>query len=164
MQHSFERIDRELEAFKKARDDELELLEEEIEDLLPTYGERNWDGEDANPITAELVEIAQDMAREFPGWMLRPDVCATPHGEIDFDWMTDGGYMFTLSIIPSGEIAYAAHLGEMRVHGKEPWKGYFSEFIRHAFAYFQKGTDHSDWANGDTITDDRVNRKKGTSP
>ena len=98
-------------------------LKEEVSSLVDDAGEENWDGEGALALAPETVDIARRMIDGFPVDTGRPDVSATPHGEVDFDWIIDRNRMLTLSVGPSGSIAFSGLFGDARVNGREPWKG-----------------------------------------
>ncbi len=95
-------------------------VKESVRKLLKIAGEENWDREDALPILPENVEIAQSVVDLFPSSDFLPEVSATPHGEIDFDWIISKNIMLTLSVCPTGRIAYS---GIFTIEGSEKWNG-----------------------------------------
>lgn len=92
-----------------------------INKLLETAGRADWDGEDALAVAPETVRLAEKFADLFPGSAEPPDVSASPHGEIDFDWCASKNVMLTVCVCPSGEIAFAGLFDGSEIHGKEPW-------------------------------------------
>ena len=82
-------------------------LKREVHGLLEDAGIEDWDGEGALALAPETVAIAQKLIDEFSPHVSRPDVNATPHGEVDFDWVIDRDVMLTVSVGPSKEIAFA---------------------------------------------------------
>ena len=86
-------------------DTERASLKREVHGLLENTGTEDWDGEGALALAPETVDIAQKLIDEFPPHVGRPDVAATPHGEVDFDWVIDRDAMLTVSVGPSKEIA-----------------------------------------------------------
>ena len=44
-------------------------------------------------------------------------MAATPHGEVDFDWVIDRSVMLTVSVGPSKEIAFAGLFHGARLNG-----------------------------------------------
>lgn len=92
-----------------------------VNELLETAGRANWDGEDALAVAPETVRLAERLADLFPGSVEPPDVSASPHGEIDFDWVASKNVMLTLCVCPSGEIAFAGLFNGSEIHGEEPW-------------------------------------------
>ena len=105
------------------REDKLSLLErykvkESVRELLESSGEKNWDGENALPVLSKSVKIAEDIIDLFPSSNFLPEVSATPHGEIDFDWVISKDIMLTVSVCPTGKIAYS---GIFHIQGSEEW-------------------------------------------
>lgn len=92
-----------------------------VNKLLETAGRENWDGEDALAVAPETVRLAEKLADLFPGSVEPPDVSASPHGEIDFDWVSSKNVMLTLCVCPSGEIAFAGLFNGSEIRGEEPW-------------------------------------------
>ena len=114
-------------------DTEREDLKQEVNELLESAGEENWDGEGALAITLSTVAIAQRLIDEFPGYVGNPDVAATPHGEIDFDWVIGQDTMLTVSVGPSNQIAFAGIFHTTRLHGSEDWGGTLPHFVNCCF-------------------------------
>ena len=79
--------------------------EQALQDLVNTAGEPNWDEEGADPVTKEIVEIAQRVIKELPGDIEPPQIAADPEGNIEFDWYLENGTMFTISVGKEGDIA-----------------------------------------------------------
>lgn len=115
-------------------------LRREIDELLETYGVEDWDGEGAFAIKPSTVKIAKEVANEFPDDIAKPDVGATPHGEIDFDWFISEEAILTIGVCPSGEIAFAGLFKTARIRGIEPWTGQLSRFL---LCYFEQLRDLS---------------------
>ena len=91
---------------------EKEILKQQVDKVLKTYGEENWDGEGALPILPQTAEIAKNVVEHFPiiGPSHLPDVGPTPHGEIDFDWLISKNMMLTVGVNSEGVISYAGIL------------------------------------------------------
>ena len=106
-----------------------ESIKQEVYDLIGEAGAENWDGEGALALDIKTVEIAQKLVDKFPDHVIRPDVAATPHGEVDFDWITSQEVMLTVSVCPSGEIAFAGLFQDTRLNGREPWMGSLPKFV-----------------------------------
>ena len=106
-----------------------ESIKREIYDLIKEASTENWDGEGAIALDIKTVEIAQKLVDEFPGHVIRPDIAATPHGEVDFDWVVSREVMLTVSVCPSGEIAFAGLFQDTRLNGREPWMGSLPKFV-----------------------------------
>ena len=87
-------------------------LKREVHDLLEDAGTEDWDGEGALALEPETVAIAQKLIDEFPPHVGRSDVVATPHGEVDFDWVIDRN-MLPSALVPQRRLhslgCYRAH-------------------------------------------------------
>ena len=105
-------------------------LKREVDELLESAGYENWDGDDALPVTQDLVDIAHEVIDKLPfESILKPDIEATPHGEIDFDWVIDRNTMLTISVGPGGVIAFAGTCTEGNIRGQKEWAGKLPHFI-----------------------------------
>ena len=98
-------------------------LKERIRKLLRTAGLDNWDGEGALAVSEAAVNVALVLADKLPDDIDDPDVSATPHGEVDFDWMEGRCAMLTISIDSDGTLAWAALFDEYRSRGTARWTG-----------------------------------------
>ena len=106
-------------------------LKREVHGLLEDTGTEDWDGEGA--LAPETVAIAQKLIDEFPPLVGKPDVNATPYGEVDFDWVIDRDVMLTVSAGPAKKIAFAGLFHGARLNGREPWKGTLPQFVNCCF-------------------------------
>lgn len=107
-----------------------ELLKQRIYSLLEDAGHGNWDGEGALALDPGTVEFAQCLADQLPADVPAPEIAATPHGEVDFDWVFDSDLMLTVSVGPSGEIAFAGYFHGAKLNGEEPWTGSLPGFVK----------------------------------
>ena len=98
-------------------------LKMRIRELQRTAGSDNWDGEGSLAISAAAVKVALQLADKLPAGIDDPDVAATPHGEVDFDWMAGRSAMLTISIDSDGTLAWAALFDECRSRGTARWTG-----------------------------------------
>ena len=112
---------------------EREPLKHDVQALLDYAGIDNWDGEGAVALGRETVGIAQALVDRLPSYVSRPDVAATPHGEVDFDWIVDRNAMLTVSATPSKDIVFAGLFNGARLNGREPWDGSIPHFVRCCF-------------------------------
>lgn len=110
-------------------DPDRESLKQEVYSLSKQAGAGNWDGEGALALAPETVDIAQKLIDQLPGYVARPDVAATPHGEVDFDWVIARDMMLAISIGPSREIAFSGLFRGARLNGCEPWTGKLPQFV-----------------------------------
>ena len=114
-------------------DGERTSLKREVHSLLEDAGTEDWDDEGVLALAPETVAVAQKLIDEFPPHVSRPDVNATPHGEVDFDWVIDRDVMLTISVGPSKEIAFAGLFHGARLNGCEPWEGMLPQFVNYCF-------------------------------
>ena len=119
--------------YDRHSDADRESLKQEVYALLKQAGAENWDGEGALALAPGTVDIAQQLIDGFPGYIARPDVAATPHGEVDFDWVIAQDVMVTVSVGPSGEIAFSGMFRGARLNGSESWTGKLPQFVRCCF-------------------------------
>ena len=114
-------------------DEERTSLKREVHSLLEDAGTEDWDGEDALALAPETVAIAQKLIDEFLPHVGRPDIAATPHGEVDFDWVIDRNLMLTISVGPPKEIAFAGLFHGARLSSCEPREGMLPQFVDSCF-------------------------------
>ena len=114
-------------------DTERASLKREVHSLLEEAGTEDWDGEGALALAPKTVALAKKLIDAFPSHIGRPDVNATPHGEVDFDWVIDRDVMLTISVGPSKEIAFAGLFHSARLNGCELWKGKLPQFVNCCF-------------------------------
>ena len=110
--------------------DDQELLKQRVYSLLEDAGHDDWDGEGALALAPETVELAQRLAAQIPACVPVPEIAATPHGEVDFDWVIDNDLMLTVSVGPSGGVAFAGCFHGAKLHGEEPWTGILPGFVK----------------------------------
>lgn len=101
-------------------------LKSEIDNLLITHGEENWDGEGALPIVPNAVNTAKRIVDYLPDTSIQehiPNVCATLHGEIDFTYVINRNMMLTISVDHTGEVVYSGILDISKT--EKNWKDCF---------------------------------------
>jgi hypothetical protein len=103
--------------FKQPR---MDLLGWEILALVAESQAARSSGADEIPVDRETATLAMKFVRLLPRSMPLPEVAPDPDGEISFDWLGDGGKVFSVSINKRGRLAYAGRFGEeSKVHGIE---------------------------------------------
>lgn len=105
-------------------------LEQEVHELLESAGKENWDGEGADALSSTTVETAKKLIGTFPPYIDTPDVSATPHGRVSFDWFVDRDTMLIVSVGPSNDIAFAGSLQTTELNGSAPWTNELPPFVR----------------------------------
>ena len=113
-------------------------LKHEIRSLLTTSENEKRDGKNVRAISAETVGIAERIVDLFPSDVDNPTLTATPHGEVDFDWVIDRDVMLTISIGPAGDIAFAALIKTLHLNATEPWEGVLPNLVIGAFEHLKK--------------------------
>ena len=114
-------------------DTERALLKHEVHGLLKDAGTEDWDGEGALALAPETADLAQKLIDKFPPYIGRPDIAATSHGEVDFDWVMDRDVMLTVSVDPAKKIAFAGLFHSARLNGCEPWEGMLPQVVNYCF-------------------------------
>ena len=114
-------------------DENLVEARRRLEQLLKAAGENDWDGEGGKAISAGTLRIAEDIANIIPYGIDIPEISATPHGEVDFDWIVSSKTMMTVSACPSGEIAFAALFENARVRDRRVWSGRLDPLLSTCF-------------------------------
>ena len=95
-------------------------IESSIRNLLEVSGEKNWNGEDADPVTRGAVDAALKVAAMLPDGIESPEIYADPYGNVEFDWNLENGTMFTISVGDSGKITVSGlSPGKARLRGLE---------------------------------------------
>lgn len=110
--------------------DVQESLKTEIDNLFESTRFDNWDEQGSDALHEDTIATAKRLVEELPDYAGEPDVSATPHGEVDFDWIVDRSLMLTVSVGPKGkEIAFAGLFHGARLDGREQWTGTLPQFV-----------------------------------
>lgn len=104
----------------------FELIEQQIAEARAACAHQGWDGYSARPIEAMTAEQAFRFALALPRNLPVPDIVPEPDGEIAFEWAGSGGRVISVSIGPTGKLAYAALLSE---HSRQNGSEQLSEVI-----------------------------------
>lgn len=118
------------EARSSGHDAVRQRLKQEIHRLLESAGTENWDSEGALALSPDTVKTAQRLVDTFPTYVDTPDVSATPHGRVSFDWFVDSDTMLIVSVGPSNDIAFAGSFQTMELNGSAPWNNELPPFVR----------------------------------
>lgn len=110
-----ERLSTVLEHYSSPR---LDLLVPEIMSLVVT--DPLSEDREQESVSRETANQARRFAVLLPKSLPIPEISADPDGEISFDWVSNTGKMFSVSIDETGRIAYAGRFGERsKIHGVE---------------------------------------------
>ena len=117
---------------------DAESLKQRVDEIAEEAGQEDWDGEGARAVPPGTVGIAKDVAELLPFNLPCPDVNASAHGELDFDWTIARGLRFTISVGPEGDIAFAGIFHGAKLRGTEPWTGALPGFVRSCLDRLQR--------------------------
>lgn len=110
----------------------IDEITSKVRSLIPDAGRENWDGEGAKALDQSVVDLAVKLVKLFPDTVVEmPEVSATPHGEVYFDWVVSRDKMLALSVgrSPKHEVVFAGLLHGERVSGRQEWSGTFPCFL-----------------------------------
>jgi hypothetical protein len=95
-------------------------------ELFQTFEEcrqPNWDGYAAQPVSAEIYNLAYEFLTALPPGTPDPSLGAEPDGHITAEWYRSPQRTLSVSVSPDGELHYAALLGSAKTCGTEPLTG-----------------------------------------
>lgn len=114
------------------RRNSLELLQEsnalgfvakgafqQLDEVFKECSTAGWDGEEAKPISGEVLGYAKIFLNSFPLGIEAPEISAEPDGAITLEWYRSPSRVLSISINPDGWIYYAAIIGASRRHGAD---------------------------------------------
>ena len=90
---------------------------QELDEVYEECSSAGWDGEQAEPISREVVEYTILFLESFPLGIEAPEISAEPDGAITLEWYRSPTRVISISINPDGWIYYAALIGTSRRHG-----------------------------------------------
>jgi hypothetical protein len=91
----------------------------ELEAARTDAAEPNWDGYGARPMHQDAYAYAERFIRSLPTTVPIPEVGADPDGEVSIDWDFGPRRVLSVSVGPSGRLAYAALIGPSKMRGTE---------------------------------------------
>jgi len=91
--------------------------------LVNECAESGWDGAGAAPVDRSAAFAAVELVRALPAGFPMPDVAVDPDGAISLDWTQSRRRTFSVSVEPSGRLAYAWLDGSDRGHGVAHFDG-----------------------------------------
>ena len=113
------------------REESFELLQESnafrfitqcIQQLAEVFNEcsiKGWDGEQAIPISKEVLIWTIKILRSFPLGIEPPEIGAEPDGAISLEWYRSPDRVISISVNPDGCLYYAAIIGIKRRKGMD---------------------------------------------
>jgi len=118
---------------------------DELRAVFEDSSERNWDGYDAEPVSAASVENAERFLDLLPAGIPPPSIGAEPDGDITLDWFDDRGpnlhtTSISISVSPSGALFYSVFIGAS-TSGREAFSDSIPENILKYLEQLPKGND-----------------------
>lgn len=90
---------------------------QKLDEIFKECSAMGWDGEQAKPISSEVVEYTKVFLRFLPLGIEAPEISAEPDGAITLEWYRTPTLVLSISINPDGWVYYAALIGTSRRHG-----------------------------------------------
>jgi hypothetical protein len=87
--------------------------------LEMTAGQPNWDGYGASAVNRRSLFQAVLFIKALPTTIPAPEISADPDGEVDLSWHFDTSRTLSISIGPTGRLAYSALIGDVHSYGTE---------------------------------------------
>jgi hypothetical protein len=82
----------------------------ELEELRNIASYPNWDNLGSRQLDADTYEIAKRFILALPSSLPAPELTVDRDGEVNFDWFSSGGQVFSASLRKDGRIAYAGQI------------------------------------------------------
>ncbi|HZS60760.1 MAG TPA: hypothetical protein VFA43_15915 [Gemmatimonadaceae bacterium] len=117
-------------------------VEEALYNACMDAAVENWDGYGANAIDPKSVDGARRLLALLPTTFPAPSIGVDADGEVSMTWYGTSGSLFSVSVSPTGELAYAGILGDTRSSGREPIG---SRFPADILANLQRLYDHGEF-------------------
>ena len=92
---------------------------DELYETVEACCSADWDGYGAAPVAFETYRNAEQFVHALPNGMPQPQVSIDPDGEISFEWYAAPNRVFSVSVGPDNELAYAGLFGASRTYGTE---------------------------------------------
>lgn len=90
---------------------------QKLNDVVKECSSEGWDGENAKPISNDVMRNAWHFLTALPLGTEPPEISAESDGAITFEWYREPRKVLSTSVDPDGSIYYAALLGTSRRHG-----------------------------------------------
>jgi hypothetical protein len=92
----------------------------DLKEVFYEASRENWDGYGARAVSVAAYLAALDFLAAFtPGQSARPEISASPSGEIMLEWSAGPRHVFTLAFGGLGEKYYAGLFGSNKMTGRE---------------------------------------------
>ncbi len=102
-----------------------------IYDVYDRCRNKNWNGEDANAISAITAVRAEHLLLALPSYLPVPEIFADPTGAIVFEWYRRPKHRLVLSVYGNGSVEFAGLLGVgNEVYGAARMENGLPEIVR----------------------------------
>ena len=91
------------------------------------------DGGDATAVSPAVVVNAKRLIEVFPPLAMLPEVVATEHGELRFDWVASATCTLTLTVGEDPRLGVSALFDDTLVSGNESWDGTLPLLVSYCF-------------------------------
>lgn len=96
-----------------------DLLAFKIEEIFSECRDLNWDGNNADPISNSVVNLAKKIVSLIPSYLPAADLSPEADGEIALEWQKNDR-LFSVSIGENNQLSFAGIFGqEGKIHGNE---------------------------------------------
>jgi hypothetical protein len=102
---------------------------EKLRSLFIDCSHSGWDGENAEPISNDVLRNTWIFLQSLPLGMEAPSVGAEPDGSITLEWYRSSSRVLSISINSDSRMYYAALNGISRRHGSDVISGYIADDI-----------------------------------
>jgi hypothetical protein len=130
-----------LEHFKETesigRHSEIQTILSELDEILRSCSQDNWDGYGANAISVDTYLEARKIIHMLNSAFLNfpmPEITPEPDGNIGFEWNDNYGRTLLFSIDDNQTLTYAGIFGLNKAHGYET----LNDFIPGTLIYYLK--------------------------
>jgi len=96
----------------------------ELAEVVSECSEFGWDGGSALPVSKLVCRIAEDFISSLDESRPMPEITAEPSGTLSFEWHEGYRRVFSVSIGPSGRLAYTGMDGTDQWYGVTVFDGF----------------------------------------
>ncbi len=92
---------------------------QQLYEVFEECSSEGWDGEQAKPISEEVLRYAERFLNSFPLGIEAPEIGVEPDGAITLEWYRSPNKVVSISINPNCWVYYAALIGTSKRHGAD---------------------------------------------
>jgi hypothetical protein len=94
-----------------------------LEEVWLTARHKNWDGANAEPVSAATFRKSRAFLQALPLTFETPEISVHPDGEVEFEWYRSPERVLTLAIGPEGHVSFAAIVNGTSTSGRRLFAG-----------------------------------------